>query len=90
MNKSELTDKVANKAGLTKKQAGECVDAVMESISEALSNQSKVSLKGFGTFEIRKRSARSTKNPQTGEVMQIPSKKVPFFKPAQALKDQVK
>ncbi|AQS57101.1 MAG: HU family DNA-binding protein [Novibacillus thermophilus] len=89
MNKTELVEKVAEKRGLTKKDATQVVDAVLETISEALKNGEKVSLIGFGNFEVRERSARKGRNPQTGEEIQIKASKVPAFKPGKQLKESV-
>lgn len=89
-NKSELIEKVASATGLTKKDASSAVEAVFDSITETLSNDEKVQIIGFGTFEVRERAARKGRNPQTGEEIQIPSSKVPAFKAGKALKDSVK
>ncbi|MBA2870168.1 MULTISPECIES: HU family DNA-binding protein [Bacillales] len=90
MNKTELINSVAEASGLSKKDATKAVDAVFESITEALKNGDKVQLIGFGNFEVRERAARKGRNPQTGEEMEIPASKVPAFKPGKALKDAVK
>ncbi|KRN03658.1 MULTISPECIES: HU family DNA-binding protein [Holzapfeliella] len=89
-NKAELISSVAEKANITKKEATTAVDAVFNSIVEDLSKEEKVQLIGFGTFEVRTRSARKGRNPQTGEEITIPESKVPAFKPGKALKDAVK
>ncbi|MUK89692.1 DNA-binding protein [Ornithinibacillus sp. L9] len=90
MNKTELVNAVAEKSELSKKDATKVVDAVFESISESLKNGDKVQLIGFGNFEVRERSARTGRNPQTGEEIQIAASKVPAFKPGKALKEAVK
>lgn len=90
MNKTELTNAVAEKAELSKKDASKAIDAVFETIAEALANGDKVQLIGFGNFEVRERSARKGRNPQTGEEIDIAASKVPAFKPGKALKDAVK
>ncbi|BDG36567.1 HU family DNA-binding protein [Parageobacillus sp. VR-IP] len=90
MNKTELINAVAETSGLSKKDATKAVDAVFESITEALRKGDKVQLIGFGNFEVRERAARKGRNPQTGEEMEIPASKVPAFKPGKALKDAVK
>ncbi len=77
-------------AELTKKDATKAVDAIFETISEALKEGDKVQLIGFGNFEVRERSARKGRNPQTGEEIEIAASKVPAFKPGKALKDVVK
>ncbi|MBS4024401.1 MAG: HU family DNA-binding protein [Clostridia bacterium] len=89
MNKTELVSSVAEKAQLTKKDAEKVVNAVFASIEEALANNDKVQLVGFGTFEVRERAARTGRNPKTGEPIEIASAKVPAFKPGKALKDSV-
>jgi DNA-binding protein HU-beta len=90
MNKTELINAVAEASGLSKKDATKAVDAVFESITEALRKGDKVQLIGFGNFEVRERAARKGRNPQTGEEMEIPASKVPAFKPGKALKEAVK
>lgn len=90
MNKMELIAAVADKAGITKKAAGEAVDAVLSTISEAMAAGDKVTLIGFGTFEVRERKERKGVNPATKEEIIIPAAKVPAFKAGKALKDQIK
>ncbi|GGE11274.1 transcriptional regulator [Marinithermofilum abyssi] len=89
MNKTELIAQVAEKTNMTKKDATQAVDAVFESITEALRSGDKVQLIGFGNFEVRERAARKGRNPQTGEEIQIAASKVPAFKPGKALKEDV-
>lgn len=89
MNKTELVSSVAEKAGLTKKDAEKAVNAFLASVEKALSKGDKVQLVGFGTFEVRKRAARKGRNPQTGAEIKIPAAKVPAFKAGKALKDSV-
>ena len=89
MNKTELVASVAEKAGISKKDADKAVAAVLESVVEALKSGDKVALNGFGTFDVAERAAREGRNPQTGETMQIPASKAPKFKPGKALKDEV-
>lgn len=89
MNKQELVASVAEKAKLSKKDAEQAVNAVVESIKGALAAKDKVSLVGFGTFEVRARGARTAKNPRTGEAIQIPAGNVPAFRPGKELKDSV-
>lgn len=86
MNKTELINAVAEKSELSKKDAGKAVDAVFETVMDSLSKGEKVQLIGFGNFEVRQRSARKGRNPQTGEEIQIPASKVPAFKPGKPLK----
>ena len=90
MNKTDLVNAVAEAAGLTKKDAGKAVDAVFESIQGALAKGDKVSLIGFGNFEVRERAARKGRNPQTGAEIDIAASKTPAFKPGKGIKDAVK
>ena len=90
MNKTELINAVAETSGIQKKDATKAVEAVFNTIIESLGNGDKVQLIGFGNFEVRERSARKGRNPQTGEEIKIPASKVPAFKPGKALKDAVK
>lgn len=89
MNKSDLISKVSEMTDLSKKDVTKVVDAVFDSISQALQSGDKVQLVGFGNFEVRERSARKGRNPQTGEEIDIPASKVPAFKPGKALKDGI-
>lgn len=89
MTKTELVDQVSNRTRMTKKDASTAVDAVFSSISETLAAGEKVQLIGFGTFEVRERSERVGRNPQTGAEITIPAKKVPAFKPGKILKESV-
>lgn len=90
MNKTDLVNAVAEKSELSKKDAGKAVDAVFESVMDSLKDGEKVQIIGFGNFEVRERSARKGRNPQTGEEIEIAASKVPAFKPGKALKDAVK
>ena len=89
MNKSDLVAIVAEKMGVTKKDAEVSLNAVVEAITESLVKGEKIQLIGFGSFEVRKRAARKGRNPQTNEEIKIPASKVPAFKAGQALKDAV-
>lgn len=89
MNKADLVAKVAEKAGITKKDAETALGAVIASIEEALVAGEKLSLVGFGTFEVTERAAREGINPATGAKITIPASKVPKFKISQALKNKV-
>lgn len=89
MNKADLVSRVADKSDLSKKDVAKVVDAVFDTIAEALQNGEKVQLVGFGNFEIRERSARKGRNPQTGEEIDIPASRVPAFKPGKALKEGI-
>lgn len=89
MNKSELVASVAEAAELTKKDAEKAVNAVFASVQNALVEDDKVQIIGFGTFEVRTRAARKGRNPQTGETIEIPASKNPVFKAGKALKEAV-
>lgn len=89
MTKAELISAVAEKSGLTKKDSDKAVSAVIDSITEALVKGDKVSLVGFGTFEVKDRAARKGINPRTKEPMPIPASKLPAFKAGKALKESV-
>ncbi|MDD6660086.1 MAG: HU family DNA-binding protein [Eubacteriales bacterium] len=90
MNKTELVAAVAAKAELSKKDAEAAVNAVFDSVKDALAEGDKVSLIGFGTFAVKTRAARTGLNPRTKETIEIPESKVPSFKAGSALKDAVK
>jgi DNA-binding protein HU len=89
VNKTELVANVAEKAGLTKKDAEKALGAVIESIEEALVEGDKIQLIGFGTFEVKDRAARTGRNPQTGKEIKIAASRNPVFKAGKALKDAV-
>lgn len=89
MNKSELIDAIAASTDLPKAAAGRALDAMIDSVSEALKEGDTVSLVGFGTFSVKERAARTGRNPQTGEAIEIKAAKVPGFKAGKALKDAV-
>ncbi len=89
MNKSELVDKIAEKANVTKKEADAILTATIDSIMEAVSNGEKITLVGFGTFEARQRQEREGRNPKTGEAMVIPASTVPAFSAGKLFKDSV-
>ena len=90
MNKVELVAAVAEKAGLSKKDAEKAVAAVIDSIVGAVAKDEKVQLIGFGTFEVRSRAARTGRNPLTKETITIAASKQPVFKAGKAFKDAVK
>lgn len=89
MNKGELVDQIAQKASVTKKQADAVLSAALETIMEAVSEDDKVTLVGFGSFESRDRKAREGRNPKTGEKMEIPATKVPAFSAGKLFKEKV-
>lgn len=90
MNKTELINSVAEKGEFSKKDATKAVDAVFNSITNALKDGDKVQLIGFGNFEVKERAARKGRNPQTGDEIEIPASKVPGFSSGKALKDAVR
>ena len=87
MNKNELIAAMAEKSGLSKKDAGAALDAFTHAVQDALLQSDKVQLVGFGTFEVKERAARTGKNPHTGEAVEIAAAKVPAFKAGKVLKD---
>lgn len=90
MNKSELIEAVSGKTGLSKKDVGSALETIVDTIGGALKKGDSVSLVGFGTFSVKKRNARTGRNPQTGETIKIKARKVPTFKPGSELKEKVK
>ena len=89
MNKSDLVAAIAEKAEMSKKDAEKALKAFEDVVTEELTNNGKVQLVGFGTFEVSERAAREGRNPQSGEVMKIAASKAPKFKAGKALKDMV-
>ena len=89
MNKSELIDAIAATADISKAAAARALDAVIDSVTDTLKSGGKVSLVGFGTFEVKERAARVGRNPKTGEEINIAASRVPSFKAGKALKDAV-
>ena len=89
MNKGDLINKIAEDANLTKSQAADAVNSILGSIGETLKDGDKVSLVGFGTFSISHREARTGRNPQTGQAIQIAAKNVVKFKPGKELSESV-
>ena len=89
MNKAELINAVAEKAGLSKKDTESVINAAIDAITECLAQGDKVQLVGFGAFEVKARAARIGRNPKPKESITIPASKVPMFKPGKALKDAV-
>jgi len=89
MNKAEFIDSVADSAELTRAEAARAVDAVVSTVSRALKKGDTITLVGFGTFSVRKRAARTGRNPRTGESIKIKASKNPAFKAGKALKDAV-
>ena len=89
MNKKELIETVSSKAQITKKDADLIISATLDSIIEGLTKEGKVILPGFGSFEVRNKTAREARNPRTGEKIRIEAKRTPAFKPGKAMKDAV-
>jgi integration host factor subunit beta len=89
MTKAELVEKVANKINLTKKETEGIVSIIFQSITDSLTEGDKVELRGFGSFRIRERNARVGRNPKSGEKVEVPAKKVPFFKAGKELREIV-
>src|SRR5437868_14099502 len=89
MTKAELVDEVARVVQLTKKQAETIVNIVFDSIVESLRAGQKIELRGFGSFRLRSRKSRTGRNPKTGEKIEVPSKKIPYFKPEKDLKELI-
>ena len=88
MNKVTLVAKIAEKSGLSKKQAELALGAFIDSVTEALKEGDKVQLMGYGTFEVKERAARTGRNPSTGETIEIPASKTPTFKAGKGLRDE--
>ena len=89
MTKAELVEEVSRVSDLTKKHSEVIVDTVFESIIEALKRGEKIELRGFGSFRLRKREPRKGRNPKTGDKVDVPPKRVPYFKPGKELKDLI-
>ena len=90
MTKTELVDVLSDDLGATKADAKRFIDALFEGIADALARGEKVTVTGFGTFEVRQRAARMGRNPQTGAPLHIPASKSPAFRAGKALKDAVR
>ena len=90
MTKAQLVDQLAEKVGLTRKTAADAVNTLLKIIADTVAKGGKVVLTGFGTFELRQRKARKGRNPQTGEVIDIPARKVPGFTAGKAFKRAVR
>ncbi len=89
MNKTELIEAIAASADLPKAAAGRALDAMVDAITAALKKDDQVVLVGFGTFAVKERAARTGRNPQTGQPIEIAAAKIPSFRPGKALKDAV-
>jgi len=89
MNKADLINTIASKSGLNKKNSEAVINAFVESVEESLMNGEKVTLVDFGTFQVKERGARKSRNPQTKKEIEIPEKRAPIFKAGKGLKDLV-
>jgi len=89
MNKAELIEEVSGETGLTKRMSREVIDAMISAITDSLAREERVTLVGFGTFQVRQRKARKGVNPQTRKTIQISAKKVPKFKAGKSLREAV-
>ncbi|MBA3335894.1 MAG: HU family DNA-binding protein [Pyrinomonadaceae bacterium] len=89
MTKANLVETVAKEADMTKKDAEQLVEIIFESIIGSLNKGEKIELRGFGSFRIRERDARKGRNPKTGEAVDIPAKRVAYFKPGKELKETI-
>lgn len=90
MQKSDLIEKIADEAGISKAAADRALKSLLDSVTRALKKGDRVSLVGFGTFSVSKRAARTGRNPRTGETIRIKASKAPKFAPGKSLKDAVK
>ncbi|MDD2730632.1 MAG: HU family DNA-binding protein [Candidatus Portnoybacteria bacterium] len=90
MTKDQIIEAIAARCGCSKKQSGDCLDTILETITKALQKGDKVALTGFGVFQVSNRKARKGVNPKTGAKIQIPAMKVPKFRAGKALKDAVR
>jgi len=90
MTKEEMITHMAATSGISKKQAGDALDAFMDGVTKQLKKDEKISFAGFGTFSVSQRKARTGRNPQTGEAIKIPASKVPVFKAGKNLKEAIK
>ena len=90
MNKRELVEAVADQTGLTKKVSGEVVNGIISAITDSLAREERITLVGFGTFQVRQRKAREGRNPRTGKKLEIPAKKVAKFRAGKNLREAVR
>ena len=89
MTKADLVEEVAKVTELTRKDSEVIVDTLFESVIKALREGDKLEVRGFGSFRVRQRNARVGRNPKTGEKVEVPAKRVPYFKPSKELKDLI-
>lgn len=90
MNKAQLVDHIASKTGATKKMVADVLESFMDGVMSTVKKGNSVTLTGFGTYKASKRSARTGRNPQTGQSIKIPARTVPVFKAGKAFRDMVK
>ncbi len=89
MTKADLVERVANEADMTKKDAEQLVEIIFDTIISTLNKGEKIELRGFGSFRLRERNSRKGRNPKTGESVEIPAKRVAYFKPGKELKEVI-
>lgn len=89
MTKADLVEQISNNTGLTKKDTAEAVDEFLRAIKLALQGGTHIEIRGFGTFKVKERKARTARNPRTGDPVPLPSRKVPIFKVSKELKNRV-
>ena len=89
MTKADLVEQVAEKTGLTRTDVAATVDTFLEAVRHSLENGKNIEIRGFGTFKIKPRKARKARNPRTGEVVPVPDRKIPVFKPSNEFKNLV-
>ena len=89
MTKADLVEQVAEKTGLTRTDVAATVDAFLDAVRKSLETGSNIEIRGFGTFKIKPRKARKARNPRTGEVVPVPDRKIPVFKPSNEFKNLV-
>jgi nucleoid DNA-binding protein len=89
MTKADLVERVAEKTGLTRTDVAATVDSFLDAVKHSLENGSNIEIRGFGTFKIKPRKARKARNPRTGDVVPVPDRKIPVFKPSNEFKNLV-
>ncbi len=89
MTKADLVEQVAEKTGLTRTDVAATVDAFLDAVKRSLENGANIEIRGFGTFKIKPRKARKARNPRTGDVVPVPDRKIPVFKPSNEFKNLV-
>ncbi|MCP4633586.1 MAG: integration host factor subunit beta [candidate division Zixibacteria bacterium] len=89
MTKADLVEKVAEKTGLTRTDVAVTVDSLLDAVKSSLKEGSNIEIRGFGTFKVKPRKARKARNPRTGEVVPVPDRNIPVFKPSNEFKNMV-